>query len=280
MPELYPTPSHPHTHPLTTEHTFDTVGRTMGYRGKVREQEEARRLRAQGKTLAEIAAVLHVSKSSVSLWVRDVPFTPSKRRRGPQRRRHPLRERKLREIEELNRAGVERIGMLSEHAFLAAGAALYAGEGAKSDGKVNFANCDARMMRLFCAWLRRFFEIDEARLRVRVYLHQGLDLEAAESFWSDVTGVPRAQFRAPHRAVPDPSIRRNKHVHGCCYVTYACSRTHRAVMGLVSALLSSDAYSGVAQQVAQQIVNLTVAGSSPAPGAKAQLRLLTDPEVA
>jgi len=210
MAVLYPTRLRVDTHPLIVEHTFDAISDAMGYRGKVREQEEARRLRAQGKTLAKIAQQLHVSKSSVSLWVRDVPFTPSKQRRGPHRRRHPLRERTLREIGELNRAGIERLGTLSEHAFLAAGAALYAGEGAKADGKVNFANSDPRMMRLFCAWLRRFFAIDESRLNVNVYLHEGLDLEAAESFWSDVTGVPRAQFRAPYRAVPDPSIRTTK----------------------------------------------------------------------
>jgi predicted transcriptional regulator len=59
----------------------------MGYRGKVEEQERARALRARNMTLQEIATELGVSKSSVSLWVRDVPFAPSKRRTGPHRRR-------------------------------------------------------------------------------------------------------------------------------------------------------------------------------------------------
>ena len=77
----------------------------MGYRGKVAEQEQARELRAQGKTLLEIATQLEVSKSSVSLWVRDVLFTPSKRRYGPQRRRQPLREARLRMIEEFDAMG-------------------------------------------------------------------------------------------------------------------------------------------------------------------------------
>ncbi len=54
----------------------------MGYRGKVKEQEQARALRAQNRTLADIARTLGVSKSSVSLWVRDVPFTPTLRRAG------------------------------------------------------------------------------------------------------------------------------------------------------------------------------------------------------
>ncbi|MBV8560778.1 MAG: helix-turn-helix domain-containing protein, partial [Acidimicrobiia bacterium] len=60
----------------------------MGCRGKLEEQAKARDLRAAGLTMDEIAEKLGVSKSSVSLWVRDVPFEPrpiksKARRRGP-----------------------------------------------------------------------------------------------------------------------------------------------------------------------------------------------------
>lgn len=201
-------------------------------------------MRARNLTLQAIATELGVAKSSVSLWVRDVPFTPSKRRTGPQRRPHPAHEAKLAQIAAMNAEGLERIGTLSDAAFLAAGVALYAGEGAKRDGAVKFANIDPAMIRFFCAWFRRFFDVDEARLRARVYLHQGLDLDAAQRLWSSVTGIPLSQFRAPYRAVADPTIRRNKHEFGCAYVDYSCSKTHRQVMGLVAALLSSGALPG------------------------------------
>src|SRR2546423_624921 len=105
---------------------------TMGYRGKVAEQAEARRLRADGWTL--------------------------------------LAE------------GREHIGRLGEQEFLVAGTALYAGEGAKGDGSVRFANSDPRMLVFFCTWLRRFFDVDETRLRLRLYLHEGLDIDAAVAF--------------------------------------------------------------------------------------------------
>jgi hypothetical protein len=133
----------------------------VGYRGKVAEQEKARLLRAENRTLADIAEILGVAKSSVSLWVRDVPFTPSPRRHGPHRRAHPQHEAKVREIQEFDRLGVERLGALSEDAFLVAGLALYAGEGSKGEGKVLFANTDSTMIAFFCAWLRKFFVIDE-----------------------------------------------------------------------------------------------------------------------
>jgi hypothetical protein len=134
----------------------------------------------------------------------------------------------------------------------------------------SIANTDPRMVRFFCAWLRRYFAVDESRFRVRVYLHEGLDIEATEVFWSDLTAVPREQFRQPYRAPADASIRHNKHEHGCAYVYYACSTTHRQIMGLIRALLSSSSYSGVAQLVEQAPVKCKAAGSSPAPGATPQ----------
>ena len=215
----------------------------MGYGGKVAEQERARELRARSWTLAEIAAELGVAKSSVSLWVREVEFVPRARRMGP-RRPSSLTVAKEREIEELRVAALETLGHLSEREFLVAGTALYAGEGAKTDGGVKFANTDPRMILFFVTWLRTFFPVDESRLRMALYLHQGLDLDGAHAFWSALTRIPVHQFRKPYRAVADRSIRSNKHPMGCPAVVYSCSRTHRHVMALVAALLSPDCLPG------------------------------------
>jgi hypothetical protein len=195
--------------------------------------------------LAEIAARLGVAKSSVSVWVRDVAFEPVPRvTRGRRREPNALQRRRQAEIDRLLAEGRARIGRLSEREFLVAGVALYAGEGAKKDGRVRFVNSDPRMVVFFCSWLRYFYEIDEARLRLTLYLHQGLDLAAAMEYWSALTGVPSSQFGKPYRAVPDPSIRHAKHVHGCVTVGYSCSATHRSIMGLVSALLGDAAFRG------------------------------------
>jgi hypothetical protein len=150
----------------------------------------------------------------------------------------------LAEIDRLLAEGRARIGRLSEREFLVAGVALYAGEGSKQDGRVRFVNSDPRMVVFFCSWLRHFYEVDESRLRLVLYLHQGLDLSAAIAYWSTLTGIPESQFTKPYRAVPDPSIRHAKHVHGCVTVGYSCSATHRSIMGLVSALLSDTVIPG------------------------------------
>jgi transcriptional regulator with XRE-family HTH domain len=214
----------------------------VGYRGKIEERQRARELRALGWTYDDIASELGVSKSSVSLWARDVAFVvpPSPRRRGRQRAPSRLQVAKEEEIDRLRRDGRERVGQLSEREFLIAGIALYAGEGGKRDGKVTFANTDPRMIDFFCRWLRHFFVIDESRLRVALYLHEGLDLDAAIAFWSALTAIPPSQFTKPYRAVADSSIRGARHRFGCPAVRYSCSRTHRAVLGLIEALLTCE----------------------------------------
>lgn len=227
----------------------------MGYRGKVEEQEKARELRKQSWTLQEIADELGVSKSSVSLWVRDVEFTPKPRksvglaRPGAQRRApNRLAREKQQQVSRMHARGVERVARLSDREFLMAGIALYAAEGSKTDGTVSMANTDPQILEFFCAWLRRFFDIDESRLRVRVYLHDGLDLAMANSHWSRVTGIPVERFRKPYRAVPREGIRHTKHVRGCATVSYSCSATHREIMGMIAGLFGRTARADVDPQ--------------------------------
>lgn len=213
----------------------------MGYRGKLKERHQARELRAKAWTLQEIADELGVSRSSVSVWVRDVEFEPKPRSSGRSAKRqeeHPLHRRKIAEVRELLDAGRRRLTSVSDEEFLVAGLALYAGEGAKTDGTVAFANSDPRFIAFYMEWLRRFFDIDESRLRLRLYLHEELDIGKANAYWSTVTRIPMSQFMKPYRAVRTSSkVRRTKHEFGCPRIDYSCSRTHRAIMGLVTALL-------------------------------------------
>ena len=78
----------------------------------------------------------------------------------------------------------------------------------------------------------------------KLYLHDGLDLEAAIDFWSMLTAIPLDQFTKPYRALADPTRRRTKHVMGCPSIAYRSASTHRRVMGLIDAVLSPSALPG------------------------------------
>ena len=222
----------------------------MGYRGEIDKQNRARDLRAQGWTLSEICEEVGCSKASASLWCREVELdqevlarrrrvrflagNEGARLRGPNK----LQRRKQAEIEEMSAKGVETVGRLSPRDLMVVGVALYAGEGSKTPGEVRFANSDPRMIRCLVELMRGCFGVEPQQMKLRLYLHEGLDLVAANRFWSEVTGIPAENVRKPYRAVPDPSIRRAKHPMGCPAVCVTSMRLHREVMGLVSALLS------------------------------------------
>ncbi len=209
----------------------------MGYRGKVEERQRACELRAESWTLADIAAELGVAKSSVSIWVRHIDFTPRTRKAGRRRGPNKLQRAKAAEIANLQRHGIEQIGNLSDREFLMAGLGLYAGDGAKTGSSVHFANSNPALIEIFCKWFRRFFDVDESRLHVTLYLHEHLDLDAAVEHWSTITGVPVEQFNKPYRAAVDETMRYNKHVHGCCHVRYHSARELRRILGLIDGLI-------------------------------------------
>jgi hypothetical protein len=217
----------------------------MGYRGKVAERQRARELRARSWTLQEIADELGVSKSSVSLWVREVDFEPRPRNRGhPAGPHHPMRQKKEAEIVAARAEAVERVGEVTDRDLLVFALALYAGEGGKSEGAVIFANSDPVLIRVFLRWLRSEFDLDEERFRGRLYLHTDLDLAVATEFWSELSGIPPERFHRPYRAAADPTMRRNRHERGCFTVKYHSRSVQRRVMARIRAIGSALALPG------------------------------------
>ena len=100
----------------------------------------ARELRAQGMDYEEITAALGVAKSSVSLWVRDLPvparlsYEECRKRSAEGGRRYWAAERLVREAQRAaaREAAAAQIGDLTNREVLIAGAITYWCEGAKS----------------------------------------------------------------------------------------------------------------------------------------------------
>jgi transcriptional regulator with XRE-family HTH domain len=209
----------------------------MGDAGKWRERERARELRAQSWTLQRIADELGVAKGSVSVWVRDVDHVPNPQNRGhPAGPKHPMRVRKEEALARCTDEAESFAADLTDRDLMMFALALDAGEGAKRDGSVVFANTDPTLVRILLRWLRSGFELDERKLRLRLNLHHGLDLDAACVYCSENTGIPMSQFTKPYRAVADGTIRSNRHMYGCVGVILHSRSAHRRVMASIGAI--------------------------------------------
>ncbi|QPP08459.1 hypothetical protein G4Z16_20965 [Streptomyces bathyalis] len=161
----------------------------------------ARELRRAGRTYDEIVAELGVSKSSVSLWVRDLP-----RPRASPERMHAMREARWapyrafrdRTRKEAREAAEREIGTLTDRELFLIGVGLYWAEGAKSkpyrrSEEIAFVNSDPGMIQVFLAWLT-LLGVEPERRRFRVMIHDSADVAGAERFWADLVGGDVADF--------------------------------------------------------------------------------------
>ena len=230
---------------------------TLRPRAKDDLRAKARDLREQGFAYHQIAAELGVSKSSVSLWVRDLPrperlsYEECRKRSAEGSRRYWEKERPAREArrESVRAAAAADVGPLTDREILIAGAIAYWCEGTKSKpyirrDRVIFVNSDPALIRFFL----RFLEvagIGPDRLIFRVQIHESADVESASKFWLRVTGARPDQFRRTSLKRHNPvTVRKNvgDSYHGCLRVDVRTSvDLYRSIEGWADAIMGNAA---------------------------------------
>jgi hypothetical protein len=207
----------------------------------------ARELRLQGLNYDEIVAELGVSKSSVSLWVRDLPrppkLLPEARARRTAERMHRYWTVQ-RPIHAARRAAASleaaaRIGGMTDREILIAGAVAYWCEGSKNKpyrraDRVTFANSDPDLISFFLLFLDTA-GISRSDLVFQLQIHETADVESAKQFWLTVTSARPDQFGKTSLKRPNPlTTRKNtgEGYHGCLRVDVKRScRLYRQIEG-------------------------------------------------
>ena len=213
---------------------------------------QARELRSQGLTYKEIVARLGVSKSSVSLWVRDLPregrlsSSEWRKRSARSSRAYWAAQRQVSEARRaaISAAATEEIAALTHRELIIAGAIAYWCEGARNKpfrraDRVIFTNADAGLIRFFLRFLDAA-GVARDRLIFRLYIHESADLARAQQFWMSVTGAPLDQFRRPFLKPHNPrTVRKNtgEEYHGCLRIDVRRSSVlYRQIEGWVRAV--------------------------------------------
>ncbi|MFF5255780.1 hypothetical protein ACFY4K_27570 [Streptomyces leeuwenhoekii] len=194
-------------------------------------RERARELRLQGWTYDQIQVELGCSKSSISLWVRDLPKPerrdPTEQAKLAARKRWEHELAKRDEQRQLTKAtAIAEIGPMSERDLFMSGVALYWAEGAKDKPyarreNVQFVNSDPGVIRIFLAWLD-LLGVERGRLRYRVMIHMTADAEGAEKFWADLAGVDVSSFQRTTLKKHNPKTTRKnvgENYRGCLVIS-------------------------------------------------------------
>jgi hypothetical protein len=212
---------------------------------KTRERIEARRLRRLGWSVREIERHLRVSRSSVSLWVRDVPLT--KEQITDLHRRSATSPGQLAGAAAnaaLGRARREsyqlegRARVAASDPLHLAGCMLFWAEADKHRNGVRLANSDPDLLRLFVAFLRRCYDAEVSRITISCNLfadHLARQREI-EDFWLRTLGLPRSCLRKSIVNVYSKysqKKRKNKLPYGTCKVAYSDTRTVQSIYGAI-----------------------------------------------
>ncbi|MEU5060788.1 MULTISPECIES: hypothetical protein [unclassified Streptomyces] len=193
-------------------------------------RDRARELRLQGWTYDQIQVELGCSKSSISLWVRDLPKPERKRTREEasaiaRRGWEATLQRREEGRQKTRQAATEEIGALSDRELFLVGVGLYWSEGSKAKAhrrqeRVDFVNSDPDMIQVYLEWLR-LLGVNPERLRFHVQIHETADIATAEKFWAALVGADPSQFGKTSLKKHNPKTNRKRvgaDYHGCLLV--------------------------------------------------------------
>lgn len=208
-------------------------------------KNKAARLRKKGFSYNEIKKEIPVSKSTLSLWLKNIVLKPKHKKRlytkqieilsrGPQSQK----ERRMKEVKKITEKAEKEIKIpLSKNTYKLFGAALYWAEGSKS---VHFsiANSDPYFIIFMVKWFETVFGVATDNLKAHLNIHPQQNDNKLKKFWSDLTGIPLKNFGKSFIKPPNKGYKKNNLYYGTIKIRVLKGTDMRLrVFGWIKALL-------------------------------------------
>lgn len=200
---------------------------------KPKEKSRSILLRQKGYSLKEISNELHISKSTASLWLKDVKISPEAQERlektgrsGTLRglgtiqvRWQSIQKRIEKETENITREVLSSISLDKNYFKLLAALIFWCEGGKRSKSQVRFINSDPALVQTFLLLFRKGFTINEEKLRAMLQLHEYHNETVQRQFWSKITGIPIKRFSKSY-IKPHTGKRLRDNYPGCISIAY------------------------------------------------------------
>ncbi|MCB9818809.1 hypothetical protein H6788_01380 [Candidatus Nomurabacteria bacterium] len=171
----------------------------------VQEKERAIYLRKKGYSYKEILAEVPVAKSSLSLWLAELPLTKSEKLVLKDRKNTNITRGRIKAASELRKRRLEREALWLQEArqifqkykddtLFQVGLALYWAEGAKRVNQWSFSNSDEDMILVMLQWLHEYALIGPEDIFFRLYIHKPYAHENCEGWWAEKLQVTSSRF--------------------------------------------------------------------------------------
>jgi hypothetical protein len=221
---------------------------------KPEKREKARRLRREeGMAIKKIAKRICVSPASVLVWTRDIELTPEQQAALDDRERRNResfggRSETWSHVARMRRLGWQEQGRKQaklHDPLHEAGCMIYWAEGTKDRNSLTLCNSDPHMVRFFARFLRECLGVrsEDLRVRLNVYLGNGLTLAEIEDHWLEVLDAPRSCLRAHtlNNYPTSSSGRKRSLPYGVCSLRVASStRLVQHIYGAIQEYVGFD----------------------------------------
>ena len=162
-------------------------------------KRRAANLRERGYSYSMISSRLGLAKSTLSDWLRDIPFSPNQQvieRVGEARlksARFKNRQR-IRDIALMRSVAKSDLGNISRRDLWFLGIGLYLGEGTKNNEHIRIINSDPKIIQLAITWFKGVCDLKTENFSPAVHLYPDNNLEETLRFWSKTLQIPLSQF--------------------------------------------------------------------------------------
>jgi len=214
-------------------------------------KEKVYLLRQKSKSYSQIHKATKISKSTLSDWLSDEDW--SIRIKDNLTKKYSFKHKsniekalrimalktKVRHNNFRKEALSDYLRFKNEPLFLF-GLGLYWGEGDKKSGNmVAVTNSDPNILSVVAKFYRKYLNIDESKLGIKLFIYKDINMDSAIKFWSELLGIPKKQFIKVQILESRSKLTKTKLKYGIC--TLYCSNTefHIKIMEWIR-LLSLD----------------------------------------
>lgn len=208
---------------------------------RIFDRQKALELRKKGKSYSQIKKLLRLSKSTLSLWLRDYPLTKEQidllRGKNPKRiekYRETMRLKREKRLQEIYEQEKIKLLKLTKKELLIAGLFLYWGEGSKVTSSVSINNTDPKVVKFAFYWLTNSLGIPREKIRVYLHLYKDMDVNKEMEFWSKDLKLPLDQFSKPYiKSSNRENLTHKGFGHGTCgLAVHNSSLKEHIIMGI------------------------------------------------
>lgn len=208
-------------------------------------KEKTIELRKKGYSYSLIVKKIGVSKSTLSAWLKEIPFKPNKEVRqriinGPLKSGELKHNKRVREIKEIKKEAKSELGKITNRDLWMLGIGLYLGEGSKTYEIIRIINSDPKIVKLSVRWFKEVCGLSENNITIAIHLYPDNNEKECLTYWSKKLNISLVQFRKTQidRRIGKSAMKARKLQYGTAHVTITSNgnpdfgvKLHRRIMG-------------------------------------------------